>query len=458
MEKTDTIIALSTAMGSGSIAVIRMSGYDCIKIINKTFKGKNLEKAAGNTIHFGRIIYDKLKIDQVLVFIYKSPNSYTGEDVIEISCHANQFIVEDIISVMVKNGARHANPGEFTLRAFLNHKLDLVQAESVANIISSKSRLATRNSILQLEGNLSLKIRSIKQKLIDLISNLEIDLDFSEEDITIISDEEIIKTIEDICLNVENLLNSYNYSKVLNGSIEMAIIGKPNVGKSSLLNALLGEDRAIVTPHPGTTRDTIEENVALSNILFKISDTAGIRFSNDTVEKEGIDRSWKRATRADIVLWVTDISEELDETDFNIFQSLQQINSNSTIIVGNKIDLQISSESEKYIKSLSRPVIKISAKYGKGLEKLKDQIAKLVNDKYKNLGEEIVITSLRQKNILQETKQLLINSAKTIKNKLGNEFAVVDIRRALDELGRITGETATEDILNNIFSNFCIGK
>jgi len=456
--KSNTIVALATAIGAGSIAVLRVSGEESIKTVNKVFIGKNLELVEGNTIHFGRIKDEKSEIDQVLVSVFKSPNSYTGENSVEISCHSNHFIVEDVISIIIRNGARMAEPGEFTLRAFLNHKIDLSQAEAISNIITSKSRLATRNSIMQLEGSLSKKMVAIRDNLIELISFMELDLDFSEEELEIIPDGEIMKKIDDSKNQIEELQSSFNKAKYLSGALEIAIIGKPNAGKSLLLNALLGEDRAIVTNIPGTTRDSIEENITLKNMLLKISDTAGIRFSKNHVETKGIQRTWKRVERADIVLWVIDISKSLDNQDDEIFEKLKNYQKAEVIVVGNKMDLKTKNEDESKMESISLPTINISAKTGEGLEGLKEKISETLNEKYKQLGEEIIVTNQRQVDSLKQTSKYLVDSKKAVEMGAGNEFIVVELRNALEALGQITGETATEDILNNIFSGFCIGK
>lgn len=458
IKKTNTIVALATAIGAGSIAVVRVSGKDSISIVNKVFIGKNLEKADGNTIHFGRLKDKEKEIDQALVSVFKSPNSYTGENAVEISCHSNHFIVEDIVSVLLDNGARIADPGEFTLRAYLNHKIDLSQAEAISNVISSKSRLATRNSIMQLEGSLSKKVKSIKKDLIDLISFMELDLDFSEEDLEVIPKEEVLEKIEASKINIEQLLNSFNKAKYLSGALEIAIIGKPNAGKSELLNSLLGEERAIVTNLPGTTRDTIEENLTLKNMLLKISDTAGIRFSKNHVEKKGIQRTWNRVERADIVLWIIDISKSINKQDTEIYNTLKNYYNKDILVVGNKTDLCFKNETRAKVNSFNLPTINISAKTGNGLEELKEMIAKTINLKYEHLGEEIIITNTRQIESLKSTFRSLSEAKISLNDGAGNEFVVVDLRNALNELGLITGETATEDILNNIFSGFCIGK
>jgi len=456
--KPNTIVALATAIGAGSIAVVRISGEESIKIVNKIFIGKNLETVEGNTIHFGRIKDKEKEIDQVLISVFKSPNSYTGENSIEISCHSNHFIVEDVMSILINNGARMADPGEFTLRAFLNHKIDLSQAEAISNIVSSKSRLATRNSIMQLEGSLSQKIKSIKSKLIDLVSYMELDLDFSEEDLEVIPKKEVLEKIKESKRDIETLLGSFNNAKYLSGALEIAIIGKPNAGKSMLLNTLLGEERAIVTNVPGTTRDTIEENLTLKNMLLKISDTAGIRFSKSHVETKGIQRTWNRVERADIVLWVIDISKNIDKQDHEIFERLKDNHKTEVIIVSNKSDLKIKKESVIEVDSFSLPRVYVSAKTGNGLDNLKDMITKTLNEKYQHLGEEIIVTNKRQVESLMKTHQCLIESKNAVESGAGNEFVVVELRDALDSLGLITGETATEDILKNIFSAFCIGK
>ncbi len=458
INQSNTIVALATAIGAGSIAVVRVSGKESTRIVNKVFIGKNLETVDGNTIHFGRIKDNEKEIDQVLIAVFKSPNSYTGENSVEISCHSNHFIVEDVMSILINNGARIADPGEFTLRAFLNHKIDLSQAEAISNIVSSKSRLATRNSIMQLEGNLSQKIKSIKSKLIDLVSFMELDLDFSEDGLEVIPKEEVLKKIDESKTEIDNLLNSFNKARYLSGALEIAIIGKPNAGKSMLLNTLLGEERAIVTNVPGTTRDTIEENLTLKNMLLKISDTAGIRFSKNQVETKGIQRTWNRVERADIVLWVIDISKKMDKQDQEIFKILKNNHKTEVIVVSNKSDLKIKKDSATAIDCFSLPQAIVSAKTGNGLDSLKDMITNAFNEKYKHLGEEIIVTNKRQVESLKKTYQCLIESKNAVESGAGNEFVVVELRNALDALGLITGETATDDILNSIFSGFCIGK
>ena len=311
---------------------------------------------------------------------------------------------------------------------------------------------------MQLEGSLSQKITALKASLIDLISFMELDLDFSEEEIEIIPTSEILKKINDSKRQIEELLKSFNKAKYLSGALEVAIIGKPNAGKSLLLNALLGEDRAIVTNTPGTTRDTIEENLTLKNMLLRISDTAGIRFSKNHVEVRGIQRTWKRVERADVVLWVIDISKNIDGQDGEIFNKLKDYQDTNVIVVGNKVDLKSPKNIKNKTESFSLPVVNISAKTGQGLGRLKEKISDILNEKYKHLGEEIIVTNKRQVESLEKTRNYLVESSKAVESGAGNEFVVIELRNALDALGQITGETASEDILNNIFSGFCIGK
>jgi tRNA modification GTPase len=453
-----TIVALATALGSGSIAVIRMSGPQAISIVNKVFAGKDLNKVAPNSIHYGRIIDGKREYDQVMVSVFHNPNSYTGEDYIEISCHANPFIVDDIIEALMNHGAHSARPGEYTLRAFLNGKLDLTQAEAVAGIIQAKSRVGIKNSLEQLNGKLALRITEIREQLIDILGLMEIDLDFSEEEIEIIPNSEIIIRLNKIRKNLSELKKSYNYAKLLEGGIHLTIIGEPNAGKSTLLNQLLGENRAITSHIPGTTRDTIHENIVINDVLIKLVDTAGLRATKDELESEGIQRTKKQASQADIVLLVVDVSSEISDDSFNLINESVKWIKGQTVLVANKIDKGINPSTMNKLARLDKKQVKISAINGNGLIELEKSIVNQVSEGFESYSDDLIITSNRQKEAIEITTTYLDNAIKVMEQEKGFEFVAVDLRQALDELGEITGETVTDDILNNIFDNFCIGK
>jgi len=453
-----TIVALATALGAGSIAVIRMSGPQAISIINGVFKGKNLDKVNANTIHYGRIVDGKREFDQVLISVFRSPNSYTGEDYVEISCHANPFIVDDIIEVLMEHGAYSARPGEFTLRAFLNGKLDLSQAEAVAAIIQAKSRFGIKNSLDQLNGKLANRISDVRKQLIDIIGLMEVDLDFSEEEIEIIPNEQIIYSLSEIEKNLNALKDSYNYAKLLEGGIHLTIIGEPNAGKSTLLNQLLGENRAITSHIPGTTRDTIHENIVINDVLIKMVDTAGLRKTKDELESEGIQRTKSQASQADIVLLVIDISKSISEESLQLINESVNWIKGQIVLVANKIDKGINQTTIKKLSRLSKKLIQISAISGKGLKQLEKAIVKQVSEGFESYSDDLIITSKRQKEAIVKTSAYLANARHVLENDGGFEFAAVDLRQALNELGEITGETVTDDILNHIFANFCIGK
>jgi len=453
-----TIVALATALGAGSIAVIRISGSDAISIVNDIFSGSDLLKAEKNTIHFGQIINDNKEIDQVLISVFKSPHSYTGEDVIEISCHANPYIVNDVLDILISRGAVHAKPGEFTLRAFLNGKIDLSQAEAVSDIINAKTKQGLKNSMNQLDGVLTREIHYIKSTLIDILGLMEIDLDFSEENIKIASSEEIIQRLTDLKTQITHLINSYNYGKLFNGTLHMAIAGNPNTGKSTLMNRMVGESRAITSKIPGTTRDTLHENVVIDNIYFRLVDTAGLRKTEDQIESMGIDRAKKQILQSDIVLYVIDISVELSPKDFLFIDPVIKKTHDKIILVANKIDKKINRRTEELLKKLKMPVTDISAKSGEGFDSLRKEIITMVTSGLDLLGDEIVITSARHKDLLERTRINIDQGIKALALQHGFEFTTVDLREALNSLAEITGETATDDILNRIFENFCIGK
>jgi tRNA modification GTPase len=453
-----TIVALATALGSGSIAVIRMSGQDAINIINKVFPGKNLEKVAANTIHYGRILDGDREFDHVMVSVFHSPHSYTGENYIEISCHANPFIIDDIIDVLMNYGAKAAKPGEYTLRAFLNGKLDLSQAEAVAGILQAKSRFGIKNSLEQLNGKLASRIMQVRQQLIDIIGLMEINLDFSEEEIEIIPNTQIISRLLKMEEDLKDLRASNNYAKLLEGGIHLTIIGEPNAGKSTLLNQLLGENRAITSHIPGTTRDTIHENIVINDVLIKLVDTAGLRKTRDELESEGIKRTKSQALQADIVLLVIDASKLISDVSLRLIKESVGWIKGQVLLVANKLDKGLREENKKKLSSLNKPLISISAISGEGLNQLEKSIVEQVSSGFEKYSDDLIITSKRQTEVLKKTTTHLFEARSVLENDGGFEFAVVDLRQALNVLGEITGETVTDDILNNIFANFCIGK
>jgi tRNA modification GTPase len=453
-----TIIAMATALGSGSIAVIRLSGPQAIEIVNKVFVGKDLKKVEPNTIHFGRIVDGTREFDQALISVFHGPHSYTGEDYIEISCHANPFIIDDVIEVLMNHGAKSARPGEYTLRAFLNGKLDLSQAEAVAGIIQAKSRFGIKNSLEQLNGKLASRITDIRQQLIDILGLMEIDLDFSEEEIEIIPNDQIHSRLLHIEENLTKLKSSYNYAKLLEGGIHLTIIGEPNAGKSTLLNQLLGENRAITSHIPGTTRDTIHENIVINDVLIKLVDTAGLRKTKDELESEGIQRTKTQASQADIVLLVVDVSCPISKDSLNLINDSINWIKGQILIVANKTDIGINPDTYKELNQLGKNVIQISALDGTGLKDLEKSIVNQISEGFETYSDDLIITSSRQKEAIEKTTTHLQNARRVLENDDGFEFVVVDLRQALNDLGEITGETVTDDILNNIFANFCIGK
>jgi tRNA modification GTPase len=435
-----------------------MSGSDAISIVAKVFSGKNLLTVPANTIHYGRITNEDKVFDQVLVSIFHTPNSYTGENYVEISCHANPFIVNDIIEVLMNRGARISRAGEFTLRAFLNGKMDLSRAEAVASIIKAKSRFGIKNSLEQLNGKLAERIMGTKQRLVDIIGSVEAELDFAEEDLVTLTRKELLSQLSALIKQLKELDSSYNYAKLLEGGIHLTIIGEPNVGKSTLLNQILGENRAITSHLPGTTRDTIHENIVINDILFKLVDTAGLRESKDAIETEGIKRTQSQVSQADLILLVVDSSQKIQTHSWNLIVETLRTTEAQLILVANKADLGLDKTTLKHLKSTGKSVVKISAKTGMGLKDLEKSIMDHISKGFEKYSEDLIITSKRQKDVLDRTLTHLHDAFNLLKGKGGFEFAAVDFRQALNALSEITGETVTDDILNNVFSNFCIGK
>jgi tRNA modification GTPase len=454
----DTIIAPITPTIGGSVSLIRISGNQAIPVTNKLFIGSDLSEQNGNRLFHGQIKSDTKIIDDVVVLLYKSPNSYTGEDIIEISCHGNPYIVEQILQLYILSGCRMANPGEFTKRAFLNGKMDLLQAEAVADLIAAKSQKGVQNSLMHIEGKISGLIHSLKDELVNTTSLITIDLDFSEEDLNIINHDKIAETINKSQNIIDSLIRTYQYGRILNKGAEVIICGKPNVGKSSLMNALIKRDRVIVSSIPGTTRDTIHEDIIMDNISVRFIDTAGIRITSDEVEAEGVNRSEAALDKADIILLVIDISEKLSYEDQNLIDKLKKSFLSNLIIVGNKNDKKIDVNTNNDLEKIDLPFIKVSAKTGKQINLLEEELINKLKCNHDILSEDIIITNQRQFEILSKINEALSRTLEGVQNKIGFEFIAVDMKTAIDYLSEITGEISTDDILNNIFSKFCIGK
>jgi len=446
----DTITAIATPGGAGAISVIRVSGPDSFNIIAEIFKGKtDLTKALSHTIHHGKIYDREDLIDDVLIFLFRAPNSYTGEDSIEISTHGSPFITQKIIQLLLKYNIRLAEPGEFTRRAFLNGKIDLAQAEAVADVINSRTEASLRGARNQLDGILSAKVEDLRSGLLNVLSLIELELDFAEEDIEFLSRTEIISKVQHILKEIDILLGSYSFGRVIRDGVNVALVGMPNVGKSSLLNFFLKESRAIVSEIPGTTRDIIREDLTYDGILFKLYDTAGIRLTEDEIEKEGVLRSRRTVQEADLVLYISDVQQGVSS---ELFSQLLGLTSQDRIIrVLNKIDLV-----EKGLDSDSD--VCISSKTGQGI----DQLLKLLKDKSAGSSsyseKTAIVTNLRHYNALSKSRENLIDSLNSIQHRLSGEFISVDLRNAESNLNEIIGKITSEDILNNIFSKFCIGK
>lgn len=454
---TDTIAAVSTPPGEGGISVIRISGKEAFKITEKIFSktkagfnGLDLQKENTHTIHFGYIVSDKNVIDEVLISVFKNPHSYSGEDIIEISSHGGTYVSGKILQLILRNGARHAEPGEFTKRAFLNGRIDLSQAEAVADLIKSKTESAHNSSIKQLEGSLSDYLRKTRKEIIDVTSLVELELDFAEEGLEFVRKDEIKKLIQDLIADIGKIIETYVTGRVIREGINLVIAGKPNSGKSSLFNHLLKSDRAIVSEIAGTTRDYLEESIIISGVLFNLTDTAGLRSSDDIIESEGVQRSHKKISDADLIIYLIDSSLNEKELKDELENYSKNFEMEKSIAVFSKSDLKINKFKTGF------PEITL---YN---EKSVDDLKKLLVNKSFEApavsANEIIITNLRHKICLENVIHSLTNAINTIDKGLSGEFISVDLRNALRFLGEITGEVTNDEILNNIFGKFCIGK
>ncbi len=451
----DTICAIATASGVGAIGVIRVSGKDAISLVNKCFAGKNLEQVQSHTLHLGKLMDGETIVDEVLASVFIEPKSYTGQNTIELSCHGSPFIQQRILQVLVQNGARLAQPGEFTLRAFLNKKLDLSQAEAVADLIASNSDESHRTALQQMRGGFSQQIAVLKEKLVNFASLIELELDFSEEDVEFASRPELRELVQNIHKLILDLVQTFKYGNAIKNGIPTVIVGKPNSGKSTLLNTLVNEERAIVSTIAGTTRDTIEEAFVIKGILFRLIDTAGIReHTADSIESIGIERTFDKIKKASIVIYLFDaLTTSPDElsNELKQFEGLESI----IIPVGNKIDIgNETTLRQKFIDI--KDVILISSKEKINVDLLTQKLIQIIeSDKVNN---DVIITNLRHFEALKLTAEALENVLSSMDNQRSGELLAFDIRKAVFHLGEIVGDITTDDLLENIFSKFCIGK
>lgn len=457
----DTIAAISTPLGEGGIGIVRLSGKDAIKIAEKIFKGdKPVSQITSHRVTYGEIIDPQTSdiVDEVLLTIFEAPNSYTTENLVEINCHGGQLVVSKVLEQALKGGARLAEPGEFTLRAFINGRIDLSQAEAVAEVIRAKTDLGLRLGLKHLKGDLSEKINSYRDKLIDLLARLEVEIDFSDEDIEPLEKDKVIQELQFIQKEIEDLLSTYNEGKILREGLNVVIIGKPNVGKSSLLNALLKEDRAIVTPIPGTTRDVISEYANFKGIPVRLVDTAGYRISKDIIELEGIKRTKIEMGEADIIILVMDTSLEINQEDLNLEQEMITTKSKYLAVL-NKTDIASTDLLQRNREKLKeKSIVNVSVLKGEGLDCLKDMIVSSSMVLQKDQTQGVLLSSIRHKDALLRAKKSLSLAMDSVKNKMSPEFVALDVKGALDAIGEVVGKTVTDDILNRIFSDFCIGK
>lgn len=450
-----TIVAISTSPGIGGIGIIRMSGEDCFEILNKIFVPKSKMNIKGYSIKYGKIVDSEQKIvDEVLVSYFMAPKSYTTENMCEINSHGGIVIMNQILEICLKNGAILAEPGEFTKRAFLNGRIDLSQAEAVVDIINSKTDKESKVAVEQLNGSLSGKIKMIRQKTVSLLADIEVTIDYPEYDVEEVTESKIRDFLKEIDILLGSLEKSFLNGKILREGIKVAIIGKPNAGKSSLLNLILNEERAIVTDIEGTTRDTIEEFITIHGIPLKIIDTAGIRNAKDEVEKIGVEKSLKISEESDIVLAIFDISKDLDDEDRKILEIVKNKNS---IILLNKIDLKKTANLTE-ITSSGKPIVEISAKNKIGVDNLYKQISDMCKLSEIAVDGETIVSNNRHKSLIINAHNQVKKVQEIMEQNMPIDIVSSYLKEIIEELGKITGESVTEDVLNEIFSKFCLGK
>lgn len=458
MYEVDTIAAIATAMTNSGIGIIRVSGSDSIDIVDKIFvsvKGKKLTTVNSHTIHYGSIVYNGEIIDEVLVSVMKAPHSYTKENVVEINCHGGVVVINKVLEIVCENGARIAEPGEFTKRAFLNGRIDLSQAEAVIDIINSKNEYALSNSVRQLRGSISEKIKTIREKILDEISFIETALDDPEhislEGYTV----KLEGVVDESMKELKKLIDTSNNGKVVVEGIKTVILGKPNAGKSSFLNALIGEERAIVTDIEGTTRDSLEENINIDGLSLKIIDTAGIRDTVDIVEQIGVKRAKDLAKEADLIIFIVDSSKDLDDNDYEIMKLIKE---KKYIVLLNKSDLNSRVEIETLNELDKSNIITISAKNNEGIDLFEDRVKEMFLNGEINFNDEIFVTNARQKESIINAYSSLKLVKKSIEDNMPEDFYSIDLLNTYEELGKVIGEALEDDLVNNIFSKFCMGK
>jgi len=452
MNEMRTIVALSTPAGSGALGVIRLSGPEAVSIAQKIFKGKDLTKQASHTLHFGLIMDADVIIDEVVVGIFIAPKSYTREDVVEITCHGSSYIIQRVIALLIEKGAHAAKPGEFTLQAFMNGAFDLSRAEAVADLIASNSRSSHEVAMKQMRGGFANELLGLREKLVHFASMIELELDFSEEDVEFADRTALKSLILQINTVIERLIASFELGNVIKNGVPVVIAGKPNVGKSTLLNTLLNEERAIVSDIAGTTRDTIEDEINIGGVIFRFIDTAGIRETADLIEAKGVERTLEKMKQAHLILYMVDSEQNL--IDIKLQLSGLEKQDNRYIVLVNKSDL-LNDEKRAELQKLD--VHFISAKEHTAVETLKETLLKLVNLSGLN-SNETVLTNRRHVEALTHTQNSLSKVLQNIDHPIASDFLAVDIKQAIHYLGEIVGEVTTDDLLENIFNKFCIGK
>lgn len=452
----DTIAAIATALTNAGIGIVRVSGEEAIEIVDKIYKGKiNLKEAESHTVHYGHIVDEGRMIDEVMVLVLKAPNTYTREDTVEIDCHGGVLVMKQILETVLKYGARLAEPGEFTKRAFLNGRIDLAEAEAVIGVINAQNHYALQASLEQLNGQISKKVRKLREDILYQIAFIESALDDPEHISLDGYTQKGLSFVDKLLKELENLLHSAENGKIVTEGIKTVILGKPNVGKSSLLNVLAGEDRAIVTDIAGTTRDILTEHILLGGISLNLVDTAGIRDTKDVIEQIGVEKAKNIAKDADLIIYVADASIKLDENDKEI---IEYIKDKKAIVLLNKTDLPMVITKEELEKNVDKPVILISAKEGKGIEELEEIIKQMFLNREISSDGEICITNMRHKQALQQAYNSICLVKQSMLDKMAEDFYTIDFMEAYEQLGYIIGEALEDDLVNEIFQKFCMGK